>query len=593
MAPGRQDSTNGSDISPRAIDVEAQTCSETFRLEPFPSASPSSARTPLGLETQGSIRRRSRRSTTARPYYPEIHSPNWHPGEEPGIDPADPSLPTSFADEGTLLQEQLYQPCDITVVDFSQDAMRMYHLDNATLVPFLEREREPWVQCRWINVNGLSWDVVRLLANHKRLHRLAVEDLMHSVNRTKVDWFSDHTFIVLAMQKLIKQSSDSSPEDSEDESESEDDERTQETDDSKPPSRHSKKKKRGIIMTALMDLFVPKYQQRRPKLNGSKRSPMDQKQVVPANQPRAIRSLQRFRGGPNEDRIDFMERHAVLSPKGLSVGIEQVSIFLHSDNSVTSFFEASADDIETPIIQRLRAAGTILRQSCDASMILQAIIDAITDLAIPVTMAYQDAIGDLEVQVLTDPDIKQSSSLYILTSEISVLRNAIQPIIGVINSLRDHKPDPNSRPQLGLKTASFPCLHTSSSDSAPSSRVASNPETEGVRMPSAVTISPMCQTYLGDVLDHCITINEGYDQMRRSADNMIDLIFNTIGAYQNESITQLSLVTCMFLPLTFLSGYFGMNFKSFSSIQEYSDASVYMISTLPLDIGNAHLLTPI
>ncbi|KAK2873473.1 hypothetical protein FQN49_002348 [Arthroderma sp. PD_2] len=211
-------------------------------------------------------------------------------------------------------------------------------------------------------------------------------------------------------------------------------------------------------------------------------------------------------------------------------------------------------------------------------MILQAIIDAITDLAIPVTMAYQDAMGDLEVQVLTDPDIKQSSSLYILTSEISVLRNAIQPIIGVINSLRDHRSDPNNRPQLGFKTASSPCLHTNNSDSAPSSRVTSNPETEGVKMPSTVTISPMCQTYLGDVLDHCITINEGYDQMRRSADNMIDLIFNTIGAYQNESITQLSLVTCMFLPLTFLSGYFGMNFKSFSSIEVYSDAFFWAIA---------------
>src|SRR5205823_4146898 len=146
-----------------------------------------------------------KRSNTARTYQPEgaKQPPNWHPGEEPGFDPNDP-VPPYGASGDTSLNEQLNKRCEITVVDFSQDEMRMYHLDNDTLGPFLKREKDPWVTCRWINVNGLSWDVVRLLGNHKGLHRLSIEDLMHSINRTKADWFSDHTYIVLAMQKLIK-----------------------------------------------------------------------------------------------------------------------------------------------------------------------------------------------------------------------------------------------------------------------------------------------------------------------------------------------------------------------------------------------------
>jgi hypothetical protein len=76
------------------------------------------------------------------------------------------------------------------VVDFSEDDMMMHHLDNGSLPEWVQKEgqKADWVKCRWINVNGLSWDVIQALGRYKRLHRLAIEDLVNTRNRTKADW---------------------------------------------------------------------------------------------------------------------------------------------------------------------------------------------------------------------------------------------------------------------------------------------------------------------------------------------------------------------------------------------------------------------
>lgn len=588
------------------------------------------------INSTDTSKRRRQRSNTARSYRPEglAHESTWQPGTEPGLDPTKP-LPPYSSEWASNVPGDLQRHCEITVVDFSEKEMRKYELDNDTLEQFLSSDREPWVQCRWINVNGLSWDVIKTLGKHKGLHRLAIEDVIHTTNRIKVDWYSDHAFIALTLQKLVRLQQESSDSEDEDEDEPRDAWVSKQRMNSVASDQSSvimkRPAKRHVIWEALKDTFGYKQPSIRHKhqkatedslIRHNLSSPLSEqashyKDITPTTQATA-RSLQRYRGGPNEDRIEFMERHAALASKGLSVILEQISIFLHDDNTVTSFFETSADDIEAPIVRRLSSPETILRQSCDASMLLQAIIDGVIDLAIPVTMAYQDAIGDLELEVLTNPNIDQSKSLYILTSEIAVLRNSIQPTIGVINSLRDHRSQILGTSGLGALHSGLlnPEIIQTDFDLHPHIGI-TTPISKSLNG-SGVTISTMCHTYLGDVLDHCITIVEGYDQMRRSADNMIDLIFNTIGEgiaplslrrqmaeltfsrcqpereYEateprHLSISPNGIFDSMFhvrlsslQPLTGTQGYFGMNFnkQDFAAIK-HSDSFVFFDSTIP------------
>lgn len=123
-------------------------------------------------------------------------------------------------------------------------------------------------------------------------------------------------------------------------------------------------------------------------------------------------------------------------------------------------------------------------------MIVQSIIDAIIDLAFPVIHAYQDTMADLEVSVITDPDIQHTKALYILTSELSLLKQTIAPVTGLINSLKGHKVDP--------------CRKT------PSGQL------------YGIEISEMAKTYLADVEDHCVMLMERLDTMKRGADNMFE-----------------------------------------------------------------------
>ncbi|KAK4446188.1 hypothetical protein QBC34DRAFT_450981 [Podospora aff. communis PSN243] len=454
----------------------------------------------------------------------------WRPGTEPGVD-------TSRADGGHSTMVKPHAECQITVVDLSVEKINVEELDNQQLIDFLKIPQPDWVQCRWINVNGLSWDVIKAIGQTKKLHRLAVEDLMNTNGRTKADWYQNHAFIVLTLQKLTHL----------------DDGKEKE----KEAAHHAPSGPGNLLRRLTM---APPAAEANVE-NGRARNASTTSQT-----PLIPRTLHRYHASPNTPRTQFMEERSALLSRHLAVAAEQVSIFLTSDNTVIAFFESSADDVEVPILTRLTSPSTILRQSCDASLLTQAIIDVIVDMAIPVQSAYSDIIGDIEMDVLTlGPDIQQSKDLYILAAEVKKMRSFVQPIENIINTIREHKA-PSSYLHLDRDAAL---------------RDLRDPE-------KGVIITPVTAMYLGDVLDHCLLIRDNLWEVTKAADDLIDLIFNTIAAYQNETLKQLTIATIVFLPLTFLTGYFGQNFEPFPELE--AGIKLFWQIAAPVVVGTVLLL---
>lgn len=393
--------------------------------------------------------------------------------------------------------ERCTKATEIRIIDYSDKEISQNEISSAkALQEFLQSQPKPeWAACRWIYVNGIDSDVLQCLGRNKNLHRLAMEDVLDTSTPTKVDWYDDHCFMEMTLQKLVYLQQD----------------------------QHNGG---GNWTTSSQDVQEP-----------------------------ALLEL-----------MEHRKNWRTLSHGEFGVSVEQISAFMTSDKTIITIFERSGQDVLAPILRRLQTSQTILRSSNDPSMLIQAVIDAVVDLSLPIGKAVSEAFSRLEFSVLTNPAIEQSKQLYLLRSGLTMLMDKTNAIDGLVRTLIDHR----AVPIPAKSTVDAP-------NNAPS-------------LPSPPAISPLAQIYLQDVHDHVRTLSASTHMSIRAAENLTALIFNTIAATQNESVRQLTLVSCFFLPLTFLTGYFGMNFDPMPIVNENSDLAFWAIATPVMTIVTALLL---
>ncbi len=149
--------------------------------------------------------------------------------------------------------------------------------------------------------------------------------------------------------------------------------------------------------------------------------------------------------------------------------------------------------------------------------LLYRILDALTDSFFPVLGEMDDEIDDLEAEVLADPTEQQLARLFALKRQLVAMRKVISPQRDLFARSID-------------QIAELPGLQLDERD------------------------------YFRDVYDHLIRISDLIDSYRDLLSGATDLYLSTVSNRQNDVMKQLTVIATIFLPLAFITGFFGQNF---------------------------------
>ena len=173
--------------------------------------------------------------------------------------------------------------------------------------------------------------------------------------------------------------------------------------------------------------------------------------------------------------------------------------------------------------QRIRTAGSQLRRN-DASFLAYSLLDAIVDACFPILESFGDRLEDLEDEVLSHPSQHTIQEVHRVKRELLLVRRAMWPMREVLGRLQR---DPHE------------CF------------------------------SEVTTTYVRDVYDHVVQLIDLVETYREVANGLTETYMTAISNRMNEIMKVLTIVGTIFIPLTFLAGVYGMNFKYFPEIEQW------------------------
>ena len=197
---------------------------------------------------------------------------------------------------------------------------------------------------------------------------------------------------------------------------------------------------------------------------------------------------------------------------------EQVSFFLGRKTLVS--FEEKDPDLFLAVEGRIRDQNSRLRQH-DVSFLLYCLIDHLVDSFFPILEEISTNLDDIEAAVLDNRGRNVLPNIYRFRRDLSLLRRVAWPMRELIFKL--HR------------------------------------ETH-------VCLSETTATYLRDVYDHLVQVQDLLETYREFADSLAQTNMSLASNRMNDIMKTLTIVSTIFVPLTFLAGVYGMNFEHFPEL---------------------------
>ena len=245
-------------------------------------------------------------------------------------------------------------------------------------------------------------------------------------------------------------------------------------------------------------------------------------------------------------KVEFFDNYIALNLKMYTfdintyeLDIDHVSLVL-GKNFVLTFQERQGDLFDAIRTRIQYNKGKIKKGGAD--YLAYSLLDAIVDGYFKVLDRIGDEIEDIEEKLFTNPESSILQDLHDLRQELIFFRKTVWPLRTIMNEL-------------------------------------DRQETELIEDSTSV--------YLRDLYDHVVQVIETLETFREMLSGHLEVYLSTISNKTNEIMKFLTIIGTIFIPLTFIAGVYGMNFKHMPELEWRW--GYYLIWAVMIGIGVALL----